>query len=64
MKFRYVTGIIIGPTEDCGTWQASGMTVIETEKQPIKTGLLDAHGTPLYRVSETVPLGFHGRAKR
>lgn len=37
------------------------MVVIDGDRAPVKTGLLDASGTPLYRVDDTVPLGFHGR---
>ena len=36
-------------------------TVMETDKSPFETGLLDATGTPLYRVPETVKIGFHLR---
>lgn len=32
--------------------------VIEADRAPQETGLLDAHGDPLYRVHETVPFGF------
>lgn len=33
--------------------------VYESEKGPQPTGLLDAGGTPLYRVVPMVKLGFH-----
>lgn len=36
--------------------------VIEEEKTPIATGLLDSLGVPLYRLPETVPFGFRGKA--
>jgi hypothetical protein len=34
-------------------------TVIEADKSPQKTGLVDQHGTPIYRVRDYVPFGFH-----
>lgn len=36
-------------------------TVIEADKTPEPTGLLDAHGDRIFRVHETVPFGFRGR---
>jgi hypothetical protein len=46
-------------------WQERpSATVWEQEKTPHATGLLDAAGVPLYRVPETVPMGFkkdHGQ---
>lgn len=33
-------------------------TVIEAENTPEPIGLVDQHGTPLYRVRETVTMGF------
>ena len=51
-----------------GTWDYSvgdmihmpdSCEVHETEKSPVFTGLLDATGTPLYRIPPTVKLGFH-----
>jgi hypothetical protein len=35
-------------------------TVHEDDNGPQWTGLLDANGTRLYRVRETVRVGFHG----
>ena len=35
--------------------------VIEGCPSPRPTGLLDATGAPLYRLSERIPLGFHNR---
>jgi len=35
----------------------------EMDKSPVKTGLLDASGVPLYRMPETVPFGFVLRGK-
>ncbi len=37
------------------------VTVMEQEMGPQHTGLLDAHGRPLYRVPERLPMGFHIR---
>jgi hypothetical protein len=33
-------------------------TVFESDDTPQSTGLLDTHGTPLYRLVEKGPLGF------
>ena len=32
--------------------------IIDVDDAPVRTGLLDHTGTPLYRVRETVPFGF------
>lgn len=32
--------------------------VFETEKEPIKTGLITADGTPIYRMPTVHPIGF------
>ena len=45
------------------TFQLAGETVFE-DLDPVDTGLVDASGTPLYRVKERVPLGFHRRTER
>jgi hypothetical protein len=37
--------------------------VIVSENNPQPTGLFDALGRPLYRVRDTVPIGFHGKAR-
>lgn len=39
-------------------------TVMEQDKQPVKTGLLDATGVPLYRVPDTVKFGFIPEVRR
>jgi hypothetical protein len=39
------------------------MIVIDDPRPPQRTGLLDASGTPLYRVADEVPFGFHGRGR-
>ncbi len=36
-------------------------TVMEADKSPMETGLLDASGNWLYRVQETVKIGFQLR---
>lgn len=41
---------------DCGPSQ---ITAHEAEPEPVSTGLLDSHGRPLYRLPDTVPMGFH-----
>jgi len=33
-------------------------TVILEDDGPVKTGLLDANGTPLYRMPNRIPIGF------
>ena len=35
--------------------------VLEQDKGPIPTGLVDQHGTMTYRLTETVPVGFRLR---
>lgn len=37
---------------------AHGVTVFEADDGPQETGLLDAHGNPLYRLVERRPIGF------
>ena len=37
--------------------------VYEKDDRPEKTGLLDQHGTPLFRVRDRIPFGFQGRKK-
>lgn len=34
------------------------LTIYEAEDAPRDTGLLDANGTPLYRMSDRQPIGF------
>ena len=47
---------------ECGdeAWEPTPLTmdVVHPEDGPVDTGLLDAHGNRLFRVSERVPLGF------
>lgn len=40
------------------TSQRPTLTVYEVDDAPTDTGLLDAHGTPLYRVRERATMGF------
>lgn len=37
------------------------ITVHESDDGPQDTGLLDAHGTPLFRMSDRQPIGFYMR---
>lgn len=37
------------------------ITVLADEGAPVKTGILDENGTPLYRMPERVRIGFVGR---
>lgn len=50
--------------EPRGTWSWTDSTprtatVHEMDSAPVKTGLLDALGRPIYRIPQRVPLGFH-----
>lgn len=40
------------------------MTVHDTERQPIDTGLVDAHGVPLFRMPDHRPMGFQPNKPR
>jgi hypothetical protein len=57
---RYVA-IIPRPTSCDGDECALivGTTVYEADREPTKTGLLDATGTPLFRVEDKAPFGFY-----
>jgi len=35
------------------------MQVIEEDREPVDTGLVDSNGPPIYRVHNRVPIGFH-----
>lgn len=37
---------------------AAATTIYEQEDKPEETGLLDANGTPLYRVRDKIKMGF------
>lgn len=57
MTNRYVTGILVG--DNWGGNTQIGMTVEESCPSPIKTGLVDQTGAPIYRVQDRPPIGFH-----
>ena len=42
------------------SFQLAGEVVFE-DNDPVDTGLLDSDGTRLFRVKETVPVGFHNK---
>jgi hypothetical protein len=57
---RYVAGIVFDEED----WQSGGpdeITVFEIDRTPVDTGLVDAMERPIYRVRDTVPMGFHHR---
>lgn len=39
------------------------LQVVEVDNSPVDTGLLTASGVKLYRVPETVQIGFHAKRK-
>ncbi len=57
---RYVA--IRKPPKTSGDWEdqppiAAATTVYEAEEQPQDTGLVDMHGTRLYRVNDKLKMG-------
>ena len=51
------------PARASGDWEdqppiAAATTVYEREDEPEQTGLVDMHGTPLYRVKDKTKMGF------
>lgn len=51
-------------SDSCLSWQDRPTCVVhEDDPAPKPTGLVDASGTPLYRLSERIPIGFHNRFK-
>ena len=49
-------------SEDEDGWQdRPTISVIQDDDEPAETGLLDANGTPLYRVKDSIPVGFRGK---
>lgn len=69
---RYVTVSESGPSRSWWAWEELkgtdhlARTVVESERQPKDTGLLDPYGVKLFSVDERQPVGFvnHGvRAK-
>lgn len=57
MSARYVP-LAWRDERDDGWGERPSCQVVETCPSPVRTGLLDANGVPLYRVPERVPLGF------
>lgn len=60
MNGRYVSrpkAMLFRAEFDANTSMTAGEVVVVDER-PVDTGLLDASGTPLYRVRATVPFGF------
>jgi hypothetical protein len=58
-QYRAIPAAIINLPDPWGVHHAAGgETIIEQDKTPIKTGLVDARGVPLYRVPDSVPFGF------
>ncbi len=43
----------------CNIHMPDSCEIHESDKAPKRTGLLDASGTPLYRIPPTVRIGFH-----
>jgi hypothetical protein len=65
MKNRYVSGPSRSGYYDYSVGDhvlmPDSCTVVEIDKSPIETGLLDANGHRLFRLPETVEIGFHKR---
>lgn len=40
------------------------LTVYEVDDEPVDTGLVDASGLPIYRVTDREPIGFRVAAKK
>lgn len=59
---RYVTRAYWLDTDADGDVSVTADEVIESDKTPQRTGLLDQHGDPIYRLQDTVPLGFRIKA--
>lgn len=55
---RYVTLPRADWDDDPRLDEVTTRTVI-VDDEPVKTGLLDRNGTPLYRVRDRLRLGFH-----
>ncbi len=61
MTVRYVTrpkGYTYWDEDERGFADVSSRTILLDDDEPVKTGLLDASGTPLYRVRERIRFGF------
>lgn len=44
--------------DQTGDTRTLSVTVVGDEHVPKNTGLLDAHGTPIYRMPENQPMGY------
>ena len=64
MSVRYVTLARRPRAEWDDYGHAAPITIMvhETPREPINTGLVDQNGIALYRVTESEPMGFVGRA--
>lgn len=59
---RYVTKSYWSSVDYDGDVSITADEVIEPDRTPQKTGLLDHNGDPIYRVQDTVQFGFRVRA--
>lgn len=57
-EFRYITAVT---TIDEYSQPVADTVYVADDDTPERTGLLDATGTPLYRVVTRIPFGFRGR---
>ena len=57
MKYRAIHRVSWDAGEELDAGDPRTITVHEDD-EPKDTGLLDANGTPIYRVRERVPFGF------
>lgn len=55
---RYATRSDVYYMDEHQALDIGGITVHETDRSPLPTGLLNANGDELYRIPETVPFGF------
>lgn len=60
---KYVTRQYSVSVNDWGEHSVTADSVIESDRSPEPTGLLDQHGDKLYRVHETVPFGYRGKVR-
>lgn len=56
MTARYVTKAAAFTSDQA--WAFSAETVVETDKAPVPTGILNAKGQMIFREEERVALGF------
>lgn len=57
-RYAYVTKPRSWWSDEPALADVSTRTVIMDDDEPERTGLLDQHGTPIYRVRERIPFGF------